>query len=69
MFCGYIFYIRSKGGSVVMRVSRVAATAYSPGAGISTRPCISPWSEREERRADERRGLTLPFKSLSPAHS
>ena len=62
-------HIRSKGGSVVMWVTTVTAKVHSIplGAEISTGPRISPWSEWGERRADERRGLTLPFKSLSLA--
>lgn len=65
MFWGNIF---RSGQKVAVLWCKSPATVSTPGgAGISTRPRISPWSEREERRADERRGLTLPFKSLSPA--
>lgn len=65
VFWGYIF---TSGQRVaVLWCEWPWSQLYTPGAGISTRPRISPWSEWEVRRADERRGLTLPFKSLSPA--
>lgn len=38
-----------------------------PGSGFQRGHAFHHGRRREERRADERRGLMLPFKSLSPA--
>ena len=67
MFRGFIFTLGQKVAVLWCECPRSQLKYVTPRAGIPTGPRILPWSEWEERRPDERGGLTLSFKSPSPA--
>lgn len=59
---------RSKGGSLATPACVVTADGARPsGCDFQQGHAFRPRSQREERRADESRALTLPFKSLFAA--